>query len=156
MTKAEQNKLEKAKKYEFIAKTYAVILSSIPVQATGVRKSAQIRLTHKNFNRYIRFHAYGMDINFLIYGDGNVAVELTEALHSKHTEQLFEYSPEIEEQAAFLAKLAEMMPWVIDLYLDQSVMDFHSYMDYVGYSENMTAAYQTMMDEYHALNTSEE
>ena len=48
------------------------------------------------------------------------------------------------------------MPWVIDLYLDQSVMDSHSYMDYVGYSENMTAAYQTMMDEYHALNTSEE
>lgn len=156
MTKAEQKKLETAKKYEFISRAYTVILSSIPVQAMGVRKSAQIRLTHQNYNRYIRFHAYGMDINFLIYGDGNVAVELTEALHAKHTEQLFEYSTEVEEQEAFLAKLAEMMPWVVGLYLEQEVMDFHSYMDYVGSSENMAAAYQTMIDEYHGQSTSEE
>lgn len=156
MTKAEQQKLEKAKKHDFIAKTYAVILSSIPVQAKGVRKSVQIRLTHQNYNRYIRFHNYGMDINFLIYGDGNVAVELTEALHSKHAEQLFEYSPEEKEQKAFWAKLAEMLPWLLNLYLDQDVMDFHSYMDYVGNSESMTTAYQTMMDEYHGLNASEQ
>lgn len=155
MTKAEQKKQEAAKKQEFIAKTYAVILRSIPAQAMGIRKSAQIRLTHKNYNRYIRFHSYGADINLLIYSDGNVAVELTEAIHGKHTEQLFEYSSDEKEQEAFWAKLEEMMPWLINLYLDRAVMDFHSYMDYVGHCKSIAVAYQTMMDEYHGLHTSE-
>ena len=155
MTKAEQKKLEATKKQEFIAKTYAVILSSIPVQAMGVRKSAQIRLTHQNYSRYIRFHSYGKDINFLIYSDGNVAVELTEAFHNKHTEQLFAYSSDESEQESFWAKLAKMMPWMVNLYLDCGVMDFHSYMDYVGSCKSIAVAYQTMMDEYHGLDTSE-
>ncbi len=155
MTKAEQKKLATAKKQEFIAKTYAVILSCIPEQTKGVRKSVQIRLTHQNYNRYIRFHNYGKDINFQLYGDGNVAVELDEACHNKHTEQLFEYSENAEKQEVFWSELSEMVSWLIKVFIDQEVMDFHSYMDYVGYAENMTAAYQTMMDEYHGRHISE-
>ncbi len=155
MTKAEQKKLETEKKYDFIAKTYAVILSSIPEQTKGVRKSVQVRLTHQNYTRYIRFHNYGKDMNFQLYSDGNVVIELDEALHNKHTETLFEYSGDDEKQEAFWEELSKLVPRLIKVFIGQEVMDFHSYMDYVGDKTTAAAAYQTMMDEYHGHYASE-
>ena len=155
MTKAEQKKQATAKKQDFIAKTYAVILNSIPEQTKGVRKSVQIRLTHQNYNRYIRYHNYGKDINFQLYGDGNVAIELDEVFHNKHNEQLFEYSEDAEKQKAFWKELSELVPCLIKVFIDQEVMDFHSYMDYVSSGMTAAVAYQTMMDEYHGHYASE-
>lgn len=149
MTKAEQKKIETAKKRDFIEKTYAVILSSIPEQTKEIRKSVQIRIIHKNANRYIRFHNYSRDINFLLYGDGNVVIELSAFCHDKYTEQLFEYLPEAETQEMLWKKLKEILSWLIKVFLDSDVMDFHAYMDYVSYSKNMVVAYQTMIAEYH-------
>ncbi len=155
MTKAEQKKLETAKKQDFIAKTYAVILSSIPEQTKGVRKSVQIRITHQNSNRYIRFHIYGQDINFLLYADGNVVVELEEILHNKHTEQLFEYSEDTEKQEALWKGLSELVPFLIKAFLDMDGLRFRYYMDYVASGKTVVAAYQFIMAEYHGRHTSE-
>lgn len=148
MTKAEMKKMVTEQKYDFITKVYEVILGCIPVETRAYRKKIEVRIVHQNYNRYIRFHSYGQDLAFRLYGDGNVDIELREALHSTHTEVLFEYDGEAERQNAFLAELKELAPSLIKVFIGRSVHDFHSYMDYV--SENVTAmaAYNQMMQEY--------
>lgn len=148
MTKTELKKLETQKKHEFIAHAYAAVLSCIPEQTIMLRKQLLIRMTHKSYSRYIRFHRYGMDMNIQIFGDGNVCIELTEALHSDHREQLFEYVPDEDKQEAFLAELKELVSGLIPVFADQAVADFHTYMDYVGCEKSVIEAYRLMMDEW--------
>lgn len=148
MTKTELQKLETQQKHAFIARAYAAVLSCIPEQTIMLRKDVQIRLTHKGYNRYIRFHKYGMDMNIQIFGDGNVFVELSEALHNDYREQLFEYVPDTEKQEAFLAELKELVSRLIPVFTDQAVADFHTYMDYVDCEKSAIEAYRLMMDEW--------
>ena len=149
MTKAEIKKMETEKKYDFINRVYDTILRCIPAETRGYRKKIEVRIVHQNFNRYVRFHAYGQDLAFQIYGDGNIAVEMKEALHSDHVEQIFGYDADIVVQDAFIEELAEVAPCLIRVFIDRDAQDFHSYMDYL--SEGMTAfvAYKQMMEEYH-------
>ena len=148
MTKAELKKLETEQKHEFIARVYATVLSCIPEQTIMLRKHLQIRLTHQGYNRYVRFHSYGMDMNIQIFGDGNVGIELNETLHNEHTEQLFEYASEKEVQEVFLTNLKALITVLIRIFTAQAVFDFHSYMDYVGGSTTAAEAYQQMMADY--------
>lgn len=155
MTKAESKKMETENKYDFITRVYDTILDCIPVETRGYRKKIEVRIVHQNYNRYVRFHAYGKDMAFQIFGDGNIAIELREALHSDHTEQIFDYNTDIEKQDAFIAELAEMAPCLIRVFIDNDAMDFHSYMDYVSDGLTAFAAYKQMMDEYHGYCTEE-
>ena len=149
MTKAEIKKMETEKKYDFITRVYDTVLRCIPTETRGYRKKIEVRIVHQNFNRYVRFHAYGKDLAFQIYGDGNIAIEMKEALHGDHTEQIFEYDADIEKQDTFIAELAEMAPCVIRVFIDKDVHDFHTYMDYVSDEPSAFAAYKRMEDEYH-------
>lgn len=148
MTKAEIKRMETEKKYDFISRVYDTILRCIPVETRGYRKKIEVRIVHQDFNRYVRFHAYGRNLAFQIYGDGNIAIEMKEAFHSDHVEQLFEYDADAEKQDAFIADLAEMAPCVIRVFIDREAQDFHSYMDYVSEGMTVFAAYKKMMDEY--------
>lgn len=149
MTKAEIKKMETEKKYDFITRVYDTVLRCIPTETRGYRKKIEVRIVHQNFNRYVRFHAYGKDLAFQIYGDGNIAIDMKEALHGDHVEQIFEYDADIEKQDAFIAELAEMAPCVICVFIDKDVHDFHTYMDYVSDEPSAFAAYKRMKDEYH-------
>ena len=144
MTKAEIKKMETEKKYDFINRVYETVLRCIPMETRGYRKKIQVYVTHMNFNRYIRFHAYGQDLAFQIYGDGNVAIEMKEAFHSDHTEQIFEYDADIVIQDAFVDELAKMAPCLIRVFIDRGVEDFHTYMDYVSGEKKAFAAYKLM------------
>lgn len=88
MTKAEIKKMETENKHVFISRVYDIILSCIPAETRGYRQKIEVRIAHQNYNRYVRFHAYGKDLAFQFFGDGNIAIELREALHSDHTEQI--------------------------------------------------------------------
>ena len=90
-----------------------------------------------------------MDMNIQIFGDGNVSIELNEALHNEHKEQLFEYVTEEEPQEAFLTELKLLLTNLILVFTDQAVFDFHSYMDYVDSSNTAAEAYQQVMADYH-------
>ena len=148
MTKAEIKKMETEKKYDFINRVYDTILRCIPVETRGYRKKIEVRIAHQNFNRYVRFHAYGQDLAFQIYGDGNIAVEMREALHSDHVEQIFGYDADIVVQDAFIEELAEMAPCLIRVFIDKEVEDFHTYMDYVSDEKNAFAAYKQMKEDF--------
>lgn len=148
MTKAEIKKMETAKKHDFIMRVYEAVLVSIPALTRDSRTKVQIRMTHANYNRYVRFHIYGQDMAILIYGDGNVAIELKEVFHSAHTEQLFEYDTEIEKQETFIEKFKELLSCLIKVFMGMDILDFHSYMDYVSVEKNASVAYQKMQMEY--------
>ena len=149
MTKAEIKKMETEKKYDFITRVYDTVLRSIPVETRGYRKKTEVRIAHRNFNRYVRFHAYGQDLAFQIYGDGNIAIEMKEAFHSDHTEQIFAYAADIGKQDAFIAELEEMAPCLMRVFIDKDVRDFHAYMGYVSDGYAAFTAYKQMLDEYH-------
>lgn len=148
MTKAELKKLETEKKYDFIIRVYETVLNCIPAETRGYRKKVQVNIMHQNYSRYIRFHAYGADLKFQIYGDGNVAIELKEAFHSDHVEQIFEYSEDTNGQEAFLAELTELASGLIRVFIDRDVPDFHTYMDYVSAENSILAAYRNMKAEW--------
>lgn len=148
-------KTENEKKYDFITRAYETALKCIPAETRACRQKVQVRITHQNYSRYIRFHAYGRDLAFQIYGDGNIAVELKEALHNDHTEQLFAYCADSRTQETFLAEFAEMAANLIRVFIEKDILDFHSYMDYVSEEKNVSAAYQKMRDEYFCQDHSE-
>ena len=148
MTKAEIKKMETEKKYDFITKAYETVLACIPAETRAYRKKIEARIVHQNYNRYIRFHAYGQDLAFRFYGDGNVDIELREALHSTHTEVLFEYNGDEEKQNAFISDIRELASSLIKVFIGRGVHDWHSYMDYVSDNETAMAAYNQMMYEY--------
>ena len=149
MTKAEIKKMEIEKKYDFITRVYDTVLSCIPVETRGYRKKIEVRIVHQNYSRYVRFHVYGKDLAFQIFGDGNIAIEMKEACHADHAEQIFEYDVDVEKQDAFIAELEEMAPRLIRVFIGQDVMDFHSYMDYVSDEMKAIDAYNQMHTEAH-------
>lgn len=147
MTKTEQKKIETEIKHAFIEKVYMTILKSIPKQTKKMRNSLDIRIAHKNQNRYIHFHSYGQDVKFRIYGDGNIGIMLNEFCHDKYEAQIFEYTAEKEAQEEFLKRLSKTMSWIIPLFLDKESLDFHSYMDFLSYSNDIYDAYDKMQQE---------
>ncbi len=151
MTKAEIKKLETEKKYDFITKVYDIVLRCVPAETRAYRKKVEVRIVHQNFNRYIRFCGYGKNLAFQIFGDGNIAIELREAMHSTHTEQLFEYDADTEKQDAFLAEFEEIAPALVKVFIERDIHDFHSYMDYVSSDTTAYAAYQKMHNEYNGI-----
>jgi len=152
MTKAEIKKMETENKYDFINRVYNTILGCIPMETRGYRKKIEVRIVHQNFNRYVRFHAYGQDLAFQIFGDGNIAIEMKEAFHSDHKEQIFEYNGDIVVQDAFIDELAKVAPCLIRVFIDRGVEDFHTYMDYVSAEKNAFAAYKLMEADFTGSN----
>lgn len=148
MTKTEQKKQETQARLDFLAETYGVVLSCVAKQTADIRSKVEFRVTQYNYNRYVRFHVYGKDMAILIYRDGKVALELKEFAHSDYTELLFDFAEEAENKAAFHKKLKKMLSWLIRVFLNCDVLDFHSYMDYVSQHQNAETAYQTMRTEY--------
>jgi len=148
LTKAELKKLETEKKYDFITRVYETVLLCIPAETRAYRKKVQVNIMHQNYSRYVRFHAYGADLKFQIYGDGNIAMELKEAFHSDHAEQIFEYNEDTTVQETFLAEFAELAAGLIRVFIDRDGPDFHTYMDYVSAENSISEAYKIMQAEW--------
>lgn len=146
--KNEKKKTTPKMRNEFIARTYAIVLECIGEQTNAVPSKVEIRLTLTNNNRYIRLHKYGEDMELLIYRDGKVALELSEACHDKHKEQLFDYATDADRADIFFTELEYMLPCVMKVYLEKDVMDFHSFMDYVRDDVPAFDSYKQMMHEY--------
>ena len=85
---------------------------------------------------------------FQIFGDGNIAIEMKEACHSNHTEQLFEYDTDITKQDAFIKELSEMARCLIRVFIDSDFENFHTYMDYVSDEQKAFEAYKRMKEEF--------
>jgi len=148
MTKAEQKKVETEARYDFIKKTYAAVLECIPERTRGIRTIVQIRLDHKSSNRYIHFHKYGGDLNVLIYGDGNVAIEVKEIFHSDFKVQVYKYPEDNDRQPEFWKELKELLSGLIEIFVEHSFVDWHTYMDYVSVKQDLKAAYEQVKEDF--------
>lgn len=144
MTKAERNKLETQGKWDFLAKSYEIVLASIATQTADIRTKIELRVTQCNKNRYVRLHAYGKDLGIMLYRDGKVVLELSDFSYHGYREQLFDYAIETDKREAFFNKLQEMLIWLIRVFCNCEIHDFHSYMDYVSTHQNAENAYLSM------------
>lgn len=152
MTKTELKKLEVAIRHSFLDKALTIVMNNILEITKETRCSMDVKITTKNYHRYIGFHRYGQDIKFKIYGDGNITVVLDEFCHEKHEEVVFEYSQDEEVQNEFLDKFTKMVARLINIFIGKEKLDFHSYMDFVSLSENMTDAFDKMNEFYSSVD----
>ena len=149
MTKAEIKKIETEKKYDFINRVYGTVLGMIPAETRACQKKIQVSIAHQGINRYIRFHVYGQDLSFKIYADGNISVEMKEALHNDYVEQLFGYDSDAEKQDAFIENLSKMASDWVRVFIGNDTCDFHTYMDYVSHEPTAYEAYKQMQEDCH-------
>lgn len=141
MTKAEMKKIETEERRKFINDITELILKIVNKQMKGSMKSLQVSINYKNGNRYIKLKTYGQNLNFLIFKDGNVSMQFNEICHAEYTKELFNYANEKENVKVFTSQLKKMLPWLIDIFADMGVCDFHSYMDLVNRLNDYNEAY---------------
>ena len=152
MTKAEQKKLDRANKKDFIGRAFQVALTALAKGTADVTGGTKVQIAFTNFNRYIHLNAYGRSISVLIYRDGNIEVKLEEFAHSPYSEQLFVFTLEQERQKDFLKAFQKMLDWLVPLSFEKGVCDFHTFMDYVSRSTSIASAYQEMNQEWGEKN----
>jgi hypothetical protein len=142
ISKAEQKKLETQNKRAFTQSVFSMTVQAIPPAVEFYRRKIQVSISGQNYNRYIRFSAYGKSCNILIYQDGNVAVELYEACHGKITEQMFQFTVDEAAQQEFERHFTEVLGWLIPVFLGNVPYDFHTFMDYVSGFKDIEKAYE--------------
>lgn len=129
MTKAEQKKLEKEARDEFIKKAFGCVLEAIFEASAGIRNAPEVRAVMKNGSRYIRFHRYGNDFNVQIYRSGDVDIEFKEFCHDDRLYRLFEYTEDKALQDTFLEQFRKDMLMVVTEFLIHA--DWHIVLDYL-------------------------
>lgn len=148
MTKAEQKRLETERKHDFINHVYAIVFQALPEESRGYRKSVHVKIEHRNYSRYIRFHSYGQNLVFQIFSDGNVAVELDELCHEQHVEQVFSYDTDVRKQEEFITQFSELAPYLIRAFIGRDELTFHAYMDYISCTKSIYGACKRILEEY--------
>lgn len=144
-TKAQIKKEETEQRHAFIANAFNLALRKIYEGTKDNRRKLRVSINYTNYNRYIKFSAYSKSLEFMIYGDGNVAIQLNEFCHSKHTEQIFEYVQDNEKQNEFLHSFEELAEKLIREFIgENSPFDWHSYMDFVSSEGNAAGAFEEM------------
>ena len=142
IAKAEQRKLDTANKKAFITSAFQTVLSAVAKHTATVTKGPKMQVTFSNNNRYVRFNAYGKSAAILIYRDGNIEVQLTEAFHSPHNEQLFEFTLDEAVQKEFLKSFKKTLSWLLPQVFEVGPADFHTFMDYVSGSQTIEEAHE--------------
>ncbi len=106
MTKAEQKRQEVLAKRVFIGEVFKDFIESYLRMLNYDRAGMPMTVTVKNDNHYIVFQDFGKCFKICIYTNGNVEIRIRDAAFDEEfREQLFEYSPDVEVQADFLAKI---------------------------------------------------
>ena len=106
MTKAEQKRQEVLAKRVFIGEVFKDFIESYLRMLNYDRAGMPMTVTVKNDNHYIVFEDFGKCFKICIYTNGNVEIRIRDAAFDEEfREQLFEYSPDVEIQADFLAKI---------------------------------------------------
>jgi hypothetical protein len=148
ISKSEQKKLETMNRRSFTQRMFSSTLQTIPPVLECVRKKTRINIFGQNYNRYVRFTAYGKSCNILIYQDGNVAVVLDEACHDKFTAQMFAFTLDEMAQNAFENHFREVLGWLLPTFLESMPYDFHTFMDYVNEFQDIEVAHKWVENDF--------
>lgn len=149
ITKKEQKEMEKQNLRSFTQRTFETVMEMIPAGTEQLRSKVQVKITFQNWNRYVRFSSYGQYCNIQIFTNGNIALELYEALHNKYEKQLFEFSLDEKAQDEFLIHFRKILSWLIPVFAEMTGYDFHTYMDFVDGEADFETAYEKIQKAFH-------
>lgn len=149
ITKKEQKEMEKQNLRSFTQRTFETVMEMIPAGTEQLRSKIQVKITFQNWNRYVRFSSYGQYCNIQIFTNGNIVLELYEALHNKYVKQLFEFSYDEKAQEEFLSHFREILSWLIPVFAEMTGYDFHTYMDFVDDETDFETAYEKVQKAFH-------
>lgn len=149
ITKKEQKAMESRNKREFIQKVFMLTLEAVGEATTGNGSKLKIQITEQYQNRYVKLQMYGKSMNIQIFRDGNVVLELKEALHGDFSQTMFSFDLDDSAQKEFFERYTRELQCVINEYLDRGPLDFHSYMDYVWDVGDYWQAYLELHGDYH-------
>lgn len=142
-TKAELAREEARRKREFYAKLLGVVMEATAEHTTHMQSKLDFKVRFTGRNRYIHFSVYGFKMNVLIYTGGQVVIQLEEMCHGEYEQQIYEYTDSTEEQEVCLARLKEIMNFMIPLFTGDGIVDPHTFMDYVD--DDLEDAYRRVL-----------
>ena len=128
MTKAEQKKLEKQAKNDFIDTATNVVLSSIGKHLTDRTKKCAVRMNANGRNRYFNFERYGEHLRIAIYRSGDIDLRFHEACHSEVEIRAVHYENVPGDPDAAMEQLTVDIDMVVDCFMNYY---WHGFMDYL-------------------------
>ena len=143
MSKSRQKKLEAENKRLFTQRVFQAALEAIPPAVESARK-INVSISGQNYNRYIRFSAYGMSCSILIYKDGNIAIQLKEA-----------FTLDESAQHGFETHFREVLGWLIPVFMENVPYDFHTFMDYVSDTQDFEKAHELVEKDFRGSEDTE-
>ena len=136
------------KKREFYAKVQKVVLDISTEKMMELGVKTDLKISYRSGNRYISFSQYGKKMSVLLYTKGQIVLQVSEFCHEEYEKQIFEISEDEKEQEAFVEYLRGMFSLLLNEFLDEGVLGFHGYMDYLVHFGDVEIAYNKMMAQY--------
>lgn len=136
------------KKREFYAKVQKVVLDISTEKMMELGVKTDLKISYRSGNRYISFSQYGKKMSVLLYTKGQIVLQVSEFCHEEYEKQIFEISEDEKEQEEFIEYLRGMFSLLLNEFLDEGVLGFHGYMDYLVHFGDVAIAYNKMMAQY--------
>ena len=128
MTKAEQKKLEKQAKNDFIDEATTVVLGSIGKHFTDRTEKCAVRMNVNGRNRYFNFERYGEHLRIAIYRSGDIDIRFHEACHSEVEIRAVHYENVPEDPDTAMKQLTADINMIVDCFMNYY---WHGFMDYL-------------------------
>lgn len=141
-------KTEAAVKREFIEKCYEAVCKEILKNTRELRKTNQIQIIIKNYNRYINFLKYGQKMCIALFTSGDIDIKVGEFCHSDYKERIFEYDPDPAVQEEFLKRFKGILKWLVPAAIGEG-FDMHVFMDYISWNKGgLERCYEDMVKDH--------
>lgn len=140
----------------FYSKLYNEIFHETEMATEGLQSKLDFKIQYSGRNRYITYSVYGFKMNICFFTKGEIVLKLQEACHGNFEQELFKYTDSVEKQEDFLEYFGKIMSFLIPLFAGKSVVDPHTFMDYV--KDDIEAAIDRVQEEwtFHGVKEAEE
>ena len=128
MTKAEQKKIERENKQDFLQEVTKIVLGAIGNHLPPRWGKTDIKIRAQGENRYIWFHRYGEDLKIMIYRSGDIDFCFKEFAHADVTIRVVHYDDVPANKEGILDQFRKDAEMVIKAFLDYY---WHAFMDYL-------------------------
>ena len=139
--KREIRRMEQAVKTTFIVDTFKIFMDAYQKTLGDSRYGLSLKITVRNNNHYLVFEDFGQRFAINVYTNGNVEIRMRERNHCVYREQLFAYTPDIEEQGEFQRYLEDgLAVKIVEVALER-IASYGEFMDILFEGVRFVEAY---------------
>lgn len=139
--KREIRRMEQVVKTSFIVDTFKIFMDAYQKPLGNSRYGLSLKITVRNNNHYLVFEDFGLHFAINVYTNGNVETRMRERNHCVYREQLFEYTPDIEEQGEFQRYLEDDLAEKIVKVALERIASYGEFMDILFEKVRFSEAY---------------